>query len=206
MMIVPFLFQAGIISLSGVMAPGPLTAVTLGKGTESPHAGALIALGHGIIEIPLMVSILLGFGHFLESVYVKDIIALIGGIFLLVMGIGMIRDARGINVERVGGIHSPMVTGILLSAGNPYFLIWWVTVGATLIVRSIGFGLAGFIIFAVIHWLCDFLWCYGLSAMSFKGGRFFGCRFQKTLFVFCGVFLFVFSGKFILEAAMSLLS
>ena len=55
-----FLFEAVLISLSGVMAPGPMTAFAVGKGSESPHAGALIAIGHGIVEVSLMISVFYG--------------------------------------------------------------------------------------------------------------------------------------------------
>lgn len=82
MSILTFLFEAVLISLSGVMAPGPITAVTIGKGNESPHAGAMVALGHGIIEFPLMIFIFYGFGYLLNLVYVKALIGFIGGLFL----------------------------------------------------------------------------------------------------------------------------
>ncbi|MCK5568446.1 MAG: LysE family transporter, partial [Spirochaetes bacterium] len=60
-------------------------------------------------------------------------------------------------------------------------------------------GITGFILFALVHWLCDFIWCYFLSTASYKGGRFLGKTFQRIVFSVCGVFLLFFSGKFILE-------
>jgi threonine/homoserine/homoserine lactone efflux protein len=195
-----FLFEAMLISLSGVMAPGPITAVTVGKGNKSPHAGAMVAIGHGIVEFPLMISIFYGFGYLLNVFYVKAVIAFVGGLFLLVMGVDMFRSMKQYEVSPREYTHSPMVAGILLSLGNPYFLIWWATVGAALISRSVSFGLLGFLIFAILHWLCDFLWYYFLSALSFRGGRFFGRRFQKIVFAMCGIFLLFFSGIFILDA------
>jgi threonine/homoserine/homoserine lactone efflux protein len=195
-----FLSEAVLISLSGVMAPGPITAVTVGKGNESPHAGALVAIGHGIIEFPLMISIFYGFGCLLNLFYVKALIAFVGGLLLLVMGVSMFHSIKQVEVSSSKYTHSPMIAGMLLSLGNPYFLIWWATVGATLILRSVSFGMFGFLIFALLHWLCDFLWCYFLSALSFKGGRFFGRRFQRIVFAMCGVLLLFFSGKFITDA------
>jgi len=62
-----FLLEAALISLSGVLAPGPMTAVTVGEGTRSPHAGAWIAVGHGIIEIPLMIGVRLRVWRCTES-------------------------------------------------------------------------------------------------------------------------------------------
>lgn len=199
MSILTFLFEAVLISLSGVMAPGPITAVTIGKGNESPHAGAMVALGHGIIEFPLMISIFYGFGYLLNLVYVKALIGFIGGLFLLFMGINMFHSTKQAKVGSINYAYTPMISGIVLSLGNPYFLVWWATVGAALILKSIDFGIFGFLIFALCHWLCDFFWYYFLSIISFKGGKFFGRKFQKIIFTICGVFLLFFSVKFIID-------
>jgi len=195
-----FLIEAVLISLSGVMAPGPITAVTVSKGTKSPHAGAIIALGHGVVEIPLMILILYGFGEILEIPYIKAIIGLLGGLFLLKMGIDLLQGIKQAKINSSNDPHSPLMAGIILSLANPYFLIWWATIGSILIFRSITFGLLGFVIFMILHWSCDFFWCYFLSALSFKGGQFFGKRLQQILFAICGVFLLFFSAKFIFDA------
>lgn len=200
-----FLFEAVLISLSGVMAPGPITAVTVGKGSESPHAGAMVAIGHGVVEFPLMVLILYGFGYLLGQFYVKALAALVGGLFLFMMAVGMFRSLKEAEVSSSKYTRSPLIAGIILSLGNPYFLLWWATVGATLILRSVSFGVAGFLVFALFHWLCDFFWCYLLSALSFRGGQFCGRRFQQVLFAVCGVLLLFFSGKLILDAIRMLL-
>jgi len=200
-----FLFEAVLISLSGVMAPGPITAVAVGEGNESPHAGALVAIGHGIVEFPLMISIFYGFGYLLNLFYVKAVIAFVGGLFLLVMGVSMFRSIKQVEVSSSKYSRSPVIAGILLSLGNPYFLVWWATVGAALILRSISFGILGFSVFALAHWMYDFLWCYFLSALSFKGGRFLGRRFQKVVSAMCGVLLLFFGGKFIADAVRAFL-
>jgi threonine/homoserine/homoserine lactone efflux protein len=201
-----FLLEAVVISLSGVMAPGPITTVTIGKGNESPHAGAWVAIGHGIVEFPLMLFIFFGFGHLLRMPYAKAAISLLGGLFLVMMAVGMFRSVREIKASPSSYARSPTMAGILLSLGNAYFLIWWATVGATLISRSAQFGPAGFLSFALAHLSCDFLWDYFLSALSFKGGQFFGRRFQRAVFAMCGAFLLFYSAKSILDAVQSLLT
>jgi len=201
-----FLLEAVLISLSGVMAPGPITAVTVSKGTKSPHAGAIIALGHGIVEIPLMILILYGFGEILKITYIKAIIGLLGGLFLLKIGLDLLQGIKQAKIDSSNDPHSPLMAGIILSLANPYFLIWWATIGSILIFRSITFGLLGFVIFMILHWSCDFFWCYFLSALSFKGGQFFGKRLQQVLFLICGIFLLFFSSKFIYDAAKIIFS
>jgi threonine/homoserine/homoserine lactone efflux protein len=202
----PFLLETVVISLSGVMAPGPVTAVTVGKGNDSPHAGALVAIGHGMVEFPLIAAIYLGFGYLVELPHISTAIALIGGLLLLLMGIGMLRSIKRASAPAERYDRFPVIAGVLLSAGNPFFLIWWVTVGAALIVRSVQYGLWGLGVFALSHWLCDFLWYYFLSTLSFRGGRFFGKKFQEVVFVVCGIFLLFFGGKYIVDAVVVLLA
>jgi threonine/homoserine/homoserine lactone efflux protein len=200
-----FLLQAVAISLSGVMAPGPVTSVVVGKGSESPHAGVLVAIGHGIVELPLMVAVFYGVGRLLELTHTSAAIALVGGLFLLWMGFDMLRSLRRGPIQQTSSAHSPLVAGILLSAANPYFLVWWATVGAALIARSVRFGVWGFLAFALAHWACDLVWDYALSALSFKGGQVFGARFQRSVFLVCGACLMVFGGRFVVDGALTFL-
>jgi len=198
--ILSFLLQTVFISFSGVLAPGPITAVTVGKGSKNPHAGALISLGHGIVEFPLIILIFLGFDSLIKIQYVRESIGIAGGLFLLWMAIDILRSLKIDNIKEKTEKHKPITAGIFLSIGNPYFIIWWATLGAALIMRSAEFGLLWFAVFALVHWLCDFLWLYFLSIMSYKGGVFFGKKFQKGIFLICGVFLFFLGGKFIFDA------
>jgi threonine/homoserine/homoserine lactone efflux protein len=182
------------------MAPGPMTAVTVGKGSKSPHAGALVAIGHGIVEVPLILMIFFGFGGFLDTFYVKFGLGIAGGLFLLVMGIDMFRSFNKVEIDADKYRNSSIVSGILLSIWNPYFFIWWATVGAMLVTKSVMFGLTGLIVFIVVHWLCDFSWSYFLSILSYNGGKFFGNKFQKTVFIACGIMLVLLSCKFIIDS------
>ena len=84
------LIQTVLISLSGVLSPGPITAVTIGKGNESPWAGAYIAAGHIIVELPLMLLIYYGVGAALGLAPVKTAIFVLGGLFLVFMGAGQL--------------------------------------------------------------------------------------------------------------------
>jgi threonine/homoserine/homoserine lactone efflux protein len=199
-----FLASAAVISLSGVLAPGPVTAVTIGKGSQSPHSGAWIAVGHGIVEFPLMILLALGIGRFLSNPALKAVFGILGGLFLLFMAVGLLREISRPAVASSAFSGSPIAAGILLSLGNPYLFVWWLTIGAALIMKSWAFGLLGFLAFGVVHWLCDFLWGYFLSALSFTGGKFFGKWFQRAVFAVCGVVLLVFGGWFLYDAAASL--
>ncbi|HUW58967.1 MAG TPA: LysE family transporter, partial [Planctomycetota bacterium] len=179
-----FLVQAVVISFSGVMAPGPVTAVTLGMGARNRHAGALIAVGHGIVEFPLMGLIILGVGRVFEIPGVRIGIGLAGGVMLLVMGARMLRELRKSTEVAAGPARrGPLMMGIILSIGNPYFLLWWATVGLALATRAARLGLVAFALFAVLHWLCDLVWLEVLSWTTHRGSKLLGGRVQKGVMV-----------------------
>jgi len=201
-----FVSEAVLISLSGVMAPGPVTAATLGKGSRTRHAGALIAVGHGFVEVPVMVAVLLGVRWLVDVPYVRLGVSVLGALFLIVMAIGMFRSLREPEISPMRSVGSPLTAGVLLTLGNPYFFVWWATIGAALVLRSVDFGVWGFVALAASHWLCDFVWNYVLSALSFKGGQFFGKRFQKAVFLVCGCVLAVFAAKLLVDTVQTLVA
>lgn len=202
MSFISFLIEAVLISLSGVMSPGPMTAASIGMGAEKKDAGTLIALGHGFVEIPLMLLIFYGFASLQATLNIKPAISFFGGVFLIYLGIGMLRSMERISFEgsKANFHENGIVDGIFLSAGNPYFIIWWATVGAALVIQAFSFGFIGFAIFAFVHWLCDLAWYSFLSVASFKSTALIGEKFQKTVFLISGFFLLFFGAKFILEA------
>jgi len=200
-----FLGQVVVISLSGVMAPGPVTAAAIGMGARSRYAGMLLAVGHGIVEFPLIVFIVLGMGRILKLPSAQIVIGLAGGAFLLMMAIGMLRSLRSAQEQETKAAkRTPMLAGIILSAGNPYFLFWWATVGLALATTATGMGIWAFALFAVVHWLCDFVWLGALSWASFKGTGLFGARSRRIVLLICAVALLFFGLFFIYNATGTL--
>lgn len=197
-----FLFEVVGISLSGVMAPGPVTAAAVASGARRRFGGMLIAVGHGIVEFPLMVLIMLGAGRVFESVRVQRGIGLAGGAMLILMAVGMLISLKGGGNSRVKiGSERPIVTGIILSAGNPYFLLWWATVGLALATDAKQLGVWAFGLFAVVHWVCDCVWLIILSWASFKGSAILGAKSQQVILKICAAALFGFGVLFIYKAA-----
>jgi len=196
-----FLVQAWVISLSGVMMPGAVTAATLAGGTRNKHAGALVAVGHGIVELPLIIAIVLAerIGAVLQVPGVQIGIGLAGGVFMILMGGQMALGARRLGEVEVAAnaAHSPVVTGIVLSAGNPYFLLWWATVGLALATQAYGLGVLAFILFAIVHWLCDFVWLEALSQASFRGTRLLKGRAQQVVLSVCTAAMILLGGRFL---------
>lgn len=199
------LSQVLMISLSGVLAPGPVTAATIAAGTRFRHAGALIALGHGAVELPLMLAITLGAGVLLKSPAFQTTAGVAGGIVLLAMG-GMmlwsLRKPQGATAKAPAS--GPLWTGIILTAANPYFFIWWATVGLAIAVQAVELGILAFILFALVHWLCDLFWLEVISFTSNRGSYLLGASAQRVMLALCGVTMLIFGGWFLHDAAQRL--
>jgi threonine/homoserine/homoserine lactone efflux protein len=199
-----FLLAVAGISLTGVMLPGPMTAATIAKGYSDKHAGAWIAAGHAVVEVPIIAIIYaviyFGFEHFIGSSQVKMGIYLAGGLMLLYLGFRMFRASRE-TLGAVGGLPaSSLVAGIVITGTNPAFYMWWATAGAVLITGAAKFGLIGVILLAVVHLPCDLVWSEFLSAGTFASRRWWTQKIQKIVFRVCALVLAGFGVWFCLSA------
>ncbi len=199
-----FLLSVAGISLTGVMLPGPMTAATVAKGYRNKNAGALIALGHGVIELPLIAAMYLGVGHFLGLPVVVNGIYIAGGVALFYLGFRMFRTA-GDAPEEVGGLPaSSVVTGIVVTGTNPAFYVWWITIGAALIAGAARFGVIGVVLLAVVHWPCDLIWSEFLSMGTFKSRKWWTGKVQRIVFSVCALVLLGFGAWFVFSGLSNL--
>jgi threonine/homoserine/homoserine lactone efflux protein len=198
-----FVLSAVAISLSGVMAPGPITVATLAAGSRFRHAGMLIALGHAVVEIPLILLLVAGIGTFLNSPAVKAGIGFAGGVVLILMGTQLLLSLRTWNANSEFPVQRhPFMIGIVLTGANPYFLIWWATVGLALATQATEYGILALLLFGIIHWLCDLVWLEVLSLIGFKGSAMLGRRSQMSVSSVCAIVLLGFGVKFLYDASI----
>ncbi len=195
----PILLSVIVISFSGVMMPGPMFAVTLAKSYQSPAAGARISLGHAVIEVPLILLIYFGFARFFENTTVQLVLSLLGGGMIIWLGISMFR-ARAEVVRKGKNLpYNAFVAGILTTGLNPFFLLWWATIGSMLIMRFLDFGIAGLAVFTVVHWLCDLAWLSFISVLVYRTQSLWGRKFQEGVFIGCSLLLVGFGSWFLVS-------
>ncbi|MEG6523377.1 LysE family transporter [Desulfotomaculum sp. 1211_IL3151] len=201
-----------VLAFSGAMMPGPLLTVTI---TESARrgfiAGPLLILGHALLELLLVVALLLGLASVLTNPQVGSTIAIVGGIFLLYMGWGMARDAHQgkikLELPKVEGSTSepeskkvglhPVAAGIFVSLSNPYWSLWWATLGLGYITLSLKEGTAGLVSFFTGHILADFIWYSLIAGAVVAGRKFLSQRIYQRVLVLCGLFLICLGGLFV---------
>ncbi len=195
----PVLLSVVVISLSGVMMPGPMFAVTVAKSYRSPLAGTQISLGHAVIEVPLILLIYFGFARFFQNDVVQLILSVLGGGMIIWLGIGMFRARNEIVTGSKDLPYSAFVAGIITTGLNPFFLLWWATVGSLLIMRFLQFGSIGLAVFTPVHWVCDLVWLSFVSVLVYKTRALWGRRFQEGLFILCSLLLVGFGGWFLVS-------
>ncbi len=207
MALILFLIQVFIISISGAMQPGPVTATAITMGTRNRWAGSLLAVGHGIVEFPLMILIILGLGAIFQKTSAQITIGIAGGFALLYMAYGMFKTASQPATVVAGTRQDkPVMAGIIFTAFNPYFLIWWATVGLGLATSATKFGLYAFVLFAIVHWLVDFMWVTALSFASFHGTTLFGLKVQQRVMQLCAGAMLFFGLFFLYKAGVILIA
>lgn len=195
----PILASVIVISFSGVMMPGPLFAVTLAKSYKSPWSGVWIAFGHAVIEIPLILLIYFGFAQFFQNDTVRLVLSVAGSGMIIWMGVGMFRSRTEVVRKGKDLPYNALTAGILASGFNPFFLLWWATIGSMLIMRILEFGTIGLIIFAIVHWLCDLVWLTIVSNVIYRTHSFWGQRLQEWLFIACSLLLVGFGVWFLVS-------
>jgi threonine/homoserine/homoserine lactone efflux protein len=132
------------------------------------------------------------------------LIAGIGGMALMVFGMLTILESRHAQTILAKGTSinerttaRPFVAGVVTSISNPYFWLWWFTVGSALMISAYAGGLGTALAFILGHWTADLGW-FTLVSVSIHQGRFFlREREYRWTLAACGIFLVFFGGYYL---------
>ena len=205
-----FLGLVLVVSVSGVLMPGPLTAAVVVRSYSDKWAGAKVAIGHAFVEFPLFLVIALGASAFFEqNIALVEIIGLVGGVYLLFFAMTMLRDKEFVsddNVDRDKLTKNAVVLGVLTTALNPGFILWWVVFGSLVIAQGLEFGLAVLIVVWFFHWLLDLGWGVAMSFGIQKAKQFYASQLREIIRIGCAILILIFGAYFAASSAWSLLT
>ncbi len=198
------------VGLSGAMMPGPLlTATIVSTARHGFMAGPLIVLGHALLELALLIALLAGFSTILLMPRVGQTVAIVGGSFLLYLGFCMIKDILKGKLtlpddqpEQVSStpLMHPIVAGILASVSNPYWSIWWATIGLNYLTIAWKSSTSGIVSFYSGHILADLFWYSLIAFIISTGSRWLNPLVYRLILLLCSIFLlglgiyFIYSG------------
>ncbi|MDK2799657.1 MAG: hypothetical protein PWP27_1455 [Clostridiales bacterium] len=197
--------SAFLIGFSGAMMPGPMLGITIDGSLRKGYiAGPLVVLGHGILELILIIIMAFGLKDFFSNSTVAGFIGLFGGAFLAWMGYGMIKSSikKSVSLENQGarsgaGGRNLVLAGALVSATNPYFILWWASTGMESIRQSYTLGLIGVLFFFIGHILSDFTWFLAISIAFSRGQKLINDTVYRWMILLLGIFIIVFSIYFV---------
>ncbi len=199
-----------VLALSGALMPGPLLTVTISESVKKgPWVGPMVILGHGLLELGLVILIILGLGPYLKGPLVTSCVALVGGLVLVFMGYSMFKESGSISLPGEKEetccntpirTYGPFLLGIVMSISNPYWLIWWVTIGLGYLTSAMQMGLSGIASFFLGHVTADLVWYSAVSTAICKGRRVMSTTIYQAILKGCAACLLVFGVWFIYSA------
>ncbi|MDD5570988.1 MAG: LysE family transporter [Bacteroidales bacterium] len=196
-----FFISSYIVAFSGAIMPGPLLSYTISKTTTMGFkATPLLILGHAILEIIFIALILLGFKSYLQNNIFITTVSFSGALVLAYMSIQMFLSIPKLTLNLSANQQkskNTILAGALVSISNPYWIIWWVTIGLGYILISQQYGFVGICIFFIGHILGDLTWYSFISYLVTGGKKYFTDKVYKYLIGVCAALLIIFSGIFI---------
>jgi threonine/homoserine/homoserine lactone efflux protein len=203
-----------LMSLSGALMPGPLLTYTIARTLRTPRGGwltgARVIAGHAALESVLLLGLMLGVTEFLHAPLAAKIIGVAGAVLLLYMGVGLIRETirgRGMDLQGAEGSDvtargpsiasrmPPVLAGALVSMSNPYWWIWWVTIGSAFLLR---FQITldrwqALLAFFLGHELGDLGWYSAVSIILHLGRKRIPRGVAAAIIGICGVAIIAFA-------------
>jgi threonine/homoserine/homoserine lactone efflux protein len=191
--IIQMVFLGFVIGLTGALAPGPTLVATINASVAGDWtAGLKVSLGHVIVELFLVILILLGLAT--VALPYTSVIAGIGGIALIAFGMLTIAGSRKATMKTPSSqtIDNPYMAGLVTSAANPYFWIWWLSIGSAMVIAGLQGGLVLVGALMIGHWSADTVWLTLVSTGVSKGRTIVSDSVYQKIMTLCGIFLILF--------------
>lgn len=189
------------VGLTGAVVPGPMLFATIEKSFKKGWtAGPKIVLGHALIESVITLLIIVGLNSLInDSVY--SIISLVGGFSLVFFGVMTVKSPVNDPYSYSSSndiLNSPIISGVITSASNPYFWMWWFTAGSALVLHGFEIGILAAVLFVIGHWLADLGWYSAVSTSFSRGKKLISARKHEGIMRMCGIFLILFGTWFVI--------
>lgn len=193
------------IALSGAMAPGPLLAAVISGSLKNGfRTGPLLISGHAVLEILMVAVLALGLGKFINTPGIIKAVSFTGAVILIYFGINMLKRLPSaemdFSAERRGKPSGMFMQGITLSIANPYWAVWWVTIGLGLLLSARQRGFSGLLFFFTGHILADLLWYSFVSFSLSRGKKFISLHAYRTVLKACAFIVISFGLYFGINA------
>lgn len=201
-----------LVGFSGALAPGPVTALNVRDSIiDGPKVGVLLSTGHALCELIIVCVLLLGIAPFMSYGPVRILIGVLGGGFLLYLSVKGFKNKATLpfrtSLPMMPGNRSAVYIykGFAVSLCNPYFVVWWSTVGLAYILWSYTYGFGGIMCFYIGHIMSDYIWNCTLSLGIHHGKRLMSDHIYNLVMLLLNGFIGVLGLYFIYDAGRLIL-
>ena len=178
-------FTSFVVAFSGAMMPGPLMTATISESAiRGPWVGPKMIAGHAVLEILLLITLFFGLEPIFKNEWFFVIVSLAGGGIMIWMATGMFRSLPELEIKTESSNskrNNLYLTGILMSLANPYWIIWWATIGLGYVMISKAHGITGVIFFFIGHILEIWYGTLPFRLQLARGGSFSATAPIKSL-------------------------
>ena len=190
------------ISVSGVMSPGPLFTANVAYGVKGGwKSGIKLAYGHTVVELPLVILLDIGAISLTTFPQFREYISILGAISLFVFAGLQLRAVLKKSSQGYSSRHGPFFIGVLLSALNPFFLIWWFTIGFKLITDALVlYSFVGIAIMFAFHIWMDYVWLGGVGFLSSRGKKIISAKNYRIFMIAISGILIYFGISFLTQS------
>ncbi|MGB4429667.1 MAG: LysE family transporter, partial [Thermacetogeniaceae bacterium] len=194
-------------------------AVTIKESLEQGWpAGFFITTGHAVAEIAILCLFALGLSTVIQLQWITAVVGIIGGLVLFIMGsdmlMGALRDRVGLDLNggdkpagqiTPGSIGRAVGAGVIVSAANPYWIIWWLTIGVMYVAEALKYGWLGLGFFYTGHILADYVWYVLIAVIAATGKKFLTAAVYKGIIAGCGVLMMILALYFSLQGIKAII-
>ena len=203
-----FFLLAFIVGLTGALAPGPTLVATINASMASGWTvGPRITFGHMLSELIIVILIVAGLAT--VALRYTTAVAVIGGVALILFGILTLTGSREVSLAGSKSPESvvttsPFFAGFLTSVANPYFWIWWLTVGGAMVIAGPCRGDLPCLRLHGRALVCGSRVVHGGFYRYFaKGKTILSDLAYQRIMMACGLFLVVFGAYYIVRLIIS---
>ncbi len=195
-----------LVTVSGALAPGPLFFATISHGTKAgAKSGLVFSVAHTLVEFTLVMLLAVGLVTVANQPTVKLLVGVAGGLTLLFFGAKQICDSLKSKFGKPSSSdvasRNLMLIGLTFTGLNPFFIIWWLTVGAQLIFLSLEIAaLAGVLLMYACHVWMDYVWLTAVAHFAKMGTSILELKWYRILMAVFGAFLVYFGLTFLFSS------
>ncbi len=144
-----YIFTGGWLGLAAGLAPGPLLTLVITETLKhGKPAGYRVSCAPLVTDLPIVLVSVFLLAQFSRSHGILGILSLTGGLFVLYLAYENF-TTKDIPINPSNMDSYGFSKGIITNFLNPHPYLFWITVGAPMIVKSMQFGLLSPILFII---------------------------------------------------------